>query len=129
MDMLAAVTARLAALGYSVTVADRAALPYAIAGAEDNIKGLTNQEAVPQELHRIWADMAAGLFLADKKAVGALDGCYDFSAPTKSITEGDTSVTYALSDAATAEARFDELIRRLIKPEKSLIARYRRLIW
>mgnify|MGYP000500163823 CR=1 FL=1 len=39
------------------------------------------QLEVPEGLFYVWADMAAGMFLTDKKASGALSEVYDFDAP------------------------------------------------
>lgn len=56
---------------------------------------------------------------------------FDFEAPTKSITEGDISVTFAgASDGAqSAEARFDALLATLMHPAESTLAAYRRMRW
>ena len=85
MEILAAVTARLSALGYTVAETDSAALDYNIKKAETTLKVRTNQLEVPEGLFYVWADMAAGMFLTDKKASGALSEVYDFDAPAKSI--------------------------------------------
>ena len=84
MEILAAVTARLSALGYTVTETDSAVLDYNIKKAETTLKARTNQLEVPEGLFYVWADMAAGMFLTDKKASGALSEVYDFDAPAKS---------------------------------------------
>jgi hypothetical protein len=68
MEILAAVTARLSALGYTVSETDSAALDYNIKKAETTLKARTNQLEVPEGLFYVWADMAAGMFLTDKKA-------------------------------------------------------------
>lgn len=129
MDMLAAVTARLSSLGYAVTEADKGALDYNIAKAETYLKVSTNQLAVPEGLSYVWADMAAGLFLTDKKAAGGLSDTYDFEAPAKSISEGDTSVTFAIADAGSFESQFDAMLDRMTHPDESLILAFRRLAW
>ena len=76
-------------------------------------------------------DMAAGLFLFDKKTAGQLDEGFDFTAPAKKITEGDVSVEFAGADdgSSTPEARFDKLINSLINPPAYLFARFRRFVW
>ena len=48
MEILAAVTARLSALGYTVTETDSAALDYNIKKAETTLKARTNQLEVPE---------------------------------------------------------------------------------
>ena len=129
MDILAAVTARLEALGYKVVEADSAALQYNIAKAETYLKFSTNRLEVPEDLLYVWADMAAGLFLTDKKASGGLADTYDFDAPAKSISEGDTSVTFALADNGSFEEQFDAMLDKMVHPDEELIAAFRRLVW
>lgn len=129
MDILATVITRLAALGYSVIDTDSAALEYNISKAEAQLKAETNQREVPEGLFYVWVDMAAGLFLTDKKAAGALAEVYDFDAPAKSISEGDTSVTFAIADTGSFEDQFDAMLAKMITPDPDLIIAHRRLVW
>lgn len=129
MEILAAVTARLSALGYTVTETDSAALDYNIKKAETTLKARTNQFEVPEGLFYVWADMAVGMFLTDKKASGALSEVYDFNAPAKSISEGDTSVTFAIADTGSFEDQFDAMLAKMVNPDAELIAAFRRLVW
>ncbi len=129
MEVLAAVTARLEALGYKVTEADYTAIRYQIAKAETELRVKTNRCKVPDGLFSVWVDMAAGLFLMEKKASGGLSDLYDFDAPAKSISEGDTSVTFALSDTATLEEQFDASIEKMTHPDAAMIVAFRRLTW
>lgn len=129
MEVLAAVTARLEALGYKVTEADYTAIRYQIAKAETELRVKTNRCEVPDGLFSVWVDMAAGLFLMEKKASGGLSDLYDFDAPAKSISEGDTSVTFALSDTATLEEQFDASIEKMTHPDAAMIVAFRRLTW
>ena len=129
MEVLAAVTARLEALGYKVTEADYTAIRYQIAKAETELRVKTNRCEVPDGLFSVWVDMAAGLFLLEKKAAGGLSDLYDFDAPAKSISEGDTSVTFALSDTATLEEQFDASIEKMTHPDAAMIVAFRRLTW
>lgn len=127
MDILVAVTARLEALGYTTTEADNNMLGYYIKKAEAYLKANTNQQEVPEGLFYIWADMAAGYFLADKKTVGALAEIYDFDAPAKSVSMGDTSVT--LATGATFENQFDAMLEKMVNPDMDMILAFRRLAW
>jgi len=92
-----------------------------------------NQRVLPDGLFYVHVDMVAGQFLYDKKAAGGLDGLegFDFSAPAKSITEGDVAITFAgASDgASSAEARFDALLAGLMRPPESTLAAFRRMRW
>lgn len=133
MGAYEALTTRLAMLGYKVTAEDQNALELTIGKCEKTILASINQKVLPDGLFYTLVDMAAGQFLYDKKAVGALDGLegFDFSAPAKSITEGDVSVTFASASdgVSSAEARFDTLLDSLMHPPESILAAFRRLVW
>ena len=133
MTVYEAVVLRLAMLGYEVTDNDKTGLEYLINKCEKDILADINQRVLPDGLFYVHVDMVAGQFLYDKKAAGGLDGLegFDFSAPAKSITEGDISVTFAgASDgASSAESRFDALLDRLMHPPDSVLATFRRLRW
>ena len=127
MDILDKVTKRLESLDYTVESTDEAALHYDIDKAESDLKARTNLSEVPEGLLHVWIDMAAGLFLYDKKAVGGLSESYDFAAAVKSVSEGDTSVTFG--DASTVDDQFNALLAKMINPSADIIARYRRMVW
>lgn len=120
------VRARLEALGYDLPEDEGPAVDMAVLRAECRLKALTNQREVPAGLLYVWADMAAGDHLAERKAVGGLEG-YDFSEAVKSVSEGDTSVTY--TGVASPEARFEALLARLWDPSEHILAAYRRIRW
>ena len=123
--------ARLLSLGYSLQESDLPALTLARGQAEEILRARTNRTDLPEGLFFLLMGMTAGFFLKDKKAAGALDGSLDFSAaiPAKSISEGDVSVTFAVSDAASPADVFDQMLDRMTTPPDDLIAAYRRLIW
>lgn len=128
MDIRATVESRLKSLGYEVTEADDFAIDYAIRKAEAKLKAEVNQSSVPDGLFYVWADLAAGVFLQDQKATGRLTG-FDLSAPVKSVSEGDTSVTYALADTNNPDTVFEALIKQLTTLDEFVLAAYRRLAW
>lgn len=123
------VVSRLAELGYVATDIDNTAIRRNIDKAEAQLRAETNQREVPEGLFYVWVDMAAGLFLSDKKAAGALNDVYNFSAPAKSISEGDTSVTFAIADTGSFEDQFDAMLAKMTTPDPDLIIAYRRLVW
>ena len=133
MDVYAEVVARLTMLGYKATDEDRPGLEYLIRKCRVAILSNIHHRELPDGLLYTLVDMVAGQFLFDKKAAGALDGVegFDFSAPAKSITEGDVSVTLAgASDGASnPEARFDALLDQLMHPPESILAAFRRIKW
>lgn len=128
MDIKETVTARLAGLGYTVAGADSFMIDFAVNKAEEQIKANINWSQIPEALFYVWADLAAGLFLRDKKATGQLAG-YDFEAPAKGITEGDTRVEFAISDSTSPDARFEALTTKLTTLDEAALARFRRLVW
>lgn len=133
MTVYEAVVARLAMLGYTATDDDTTGLEYQISKSEQDILNNINHKVLPEGLFYTLVDMVAGQYLYDKKAAGALgeDEGYDFSAPAKSISEGDVSITFASASdgASTAEARFDALLDDLRNPSESVLAAFRRLRW
>lgn len=118
---------------YTVTDNDETGLNFLIDKCEKDILADINQRVLPDGLFYVHVDMVAGQFLYDKKAAGGLDGLegFDFSAPAKSITEGDVAITFAgASDgASSAEARFDALLAGLMRPPESTLAAFRRMRW
>ena len=130
MTVYEAVVTRLAMLGYKVADKDKPGLDYLTGKCEKDLLANINHKELPDGLFYTLVDMVAGQFLYDKKAAGDLEG-YDFEATAKSITEGDISVTFtgASDGAATAEARFDALLAKLMQPPESTLAAYRRLRW
>lgn len=133
-DIYTDVVARLASLGYTVTATDTpdAAVTYSINRAAEYIKANINRTEIPEGLYYTYVDMAAGLFLKDKKDTGQLTGdAFDFTAPAKKIAEGDVSVEFsgASDGSSTPEARFDSLIKGFINPPQSVFAAFRRLKW
>ena len=129
MTVYEAVVSRLAMLGYTVTDADETGLKYTIRKCEAELLANINHRKLPPPLFYTLVDMVAGHFLFDKKAAGGLDGLegFDFSAPAKSITEGDVAITFA--GASSAEARFDALLAGLMRPPESTLAAFRRMRW
>lgn len=131
MDIYNDVVLRLSQFGYTVQESDVPDLNYVINRAAEKITANINRTDIPGGLHYTWVDMAAGLFLFDKKATGQLGDGFDFSAPAKKITEGDVSVEFAgVADGSfTPETRLDNLLNSLINPPTYLFARFRRLVW
>lgn len=129
MDLLAAVTARLAALGYTVTEADNWALGFVLESVTQSILNRCHLTDVPDGLTYAIVDRTAGQFLRETKAQGRLEG-FDLDAAVKQLQEGDTNITYAIGDGAkTPEARIDEVIGALLMSGEADIACFRKLAW
>lgn len=120
---------RLAMFGYIATETDASVLCYLLAQTENDIRAQCNIDKLPADLLDVVIDRTAGAFLMEKKATGQLEG-FDLDIVEKSISEGDTSVTYAAGDGSlTPEQRLDKLIADLTGRGKDRVSRYRRLVW
>jgi hypothetical protein len=104
--MIDDVTARLLSLGYTVMTADTFALTFLIDKVTNTIKNECNIDEIPDELHQVAVDMVCGEFLKAKQANGSLDESeINTEAAIKSIKEGDTQITYAISALKCANPR------------------------
>lgn len=133
MDIYNDVVIRLFQLGYDVpeSTTQNAEVIYSINRAAERIKANINCPEIPDGLRYTFVDMAAGLFLFDKKSAGQLGDGFDFTAPAKKITEGDVSVEFAgaTDGGSTPETRFDKLLDSLINPQTHIFTRFRRVVW
>lgn len=116
----------LAAMGVEV---QEGMLLMATGRASERLLNLTNQQKIPEGLCGAAAEMAVGEYLGMMKNLGQLDG-FDLEAAVKQITEGDTSVTFAVGEGSqTPEQRLDRLIAGLLEGRKDELYRYRRFVW
>ena len=123
MDIKTDVVTRLKGFGYTVVTEDDPLIDYMISKVEQELKNLTNLNEVPTGLKYEWADAVCGEFLSMKMATGKLE---NISQIVKSISEGDTSVTY--SEKMTPEAQFLVCLESL-KIDMSAVIRYRVMTW
>ena len=116
---------RLKSLGYTVTAEDGFGLMFVIDKVTNIIKNDCNISEIPDGLYHIAVDMVCGEFLLVKKQGGQLA---DFNAESaiKQISQGDTSITYAVSEGT---AGIDGLISLLMNKDRSQFATYRRFKW
>ena len=135
MAMIDDVKARLESMGYEVDEetgsTDLFLINFMIQKTEAHIKNSCNISSIPDGLYQIAVDMACGNFLYEKKAVDAdsLTG-FDLDAAVKQISEGDTSITYALGEGSTTpEARLDAFIAYLIGYGEKDFVTYRCMTW
>lgn len=120
------VAARLALLGYTVTEDDRGGVEFSIARATERLKATLNLAEIPDGLFYTHIDVAAGLYLQDKRAAASGESTGGgTTAPIKSIAEGDVKIEYATESASNSEA----LIARLVTIPPDILAKYRRLAW
>lgn len=113
-------------LGYTCTESDIEFIDVLINKVASDIKAVTNTSDVPEEMHMDHVFAVAGELLMIKKGSGKLElSALSFDG-IKSITEGDTSVTYA--DNETDEGKFNGLIAYLTNWHQKAIS-FRKLVW
>lgn len=95
---------------------------------EDEIKSFTHLQELPKELNKVGAYRAVGRVLSDLKSSGKLDEVA-IERTVKSISEGDTSITYALTDSDSAETRFSAMIDGMKGYGMDILRSHRRLRW
>lgn len=118
---------RLKDFGYKYDeVEESHALEFAISKASWSVLNDTNCDVIPEGLLNIAIDMACAEFLLLQKGFGKLTDIV-FESVAKSISEGDTSVTFV--DGATPEQKFDAAVGHLLTGHKGEFARYRKLVW
>ena len=119
---------RLAELGYEVTEGDEAAILFAACRTEEKIKNACNTAEIPEGLRYKAVDMACGEFLNAKKATGQLT---EYAAVgerlVKTVSEGDTTVTY--QDGTAAEDISVFISGLCCAASDAEFARYRKLVW
>lgn len=123
--MLQKVIIRLADMGYMVSDDDTAALTFLIGKTEEHIKNYCNIEEVPAELEHAEIDAVAAEFLSNMAMYGGLDGTAIKLSKVTSVTEGDTSVSYADDGVNTVNA-WCETSRRVLELD---MLPFRRLRW
>ena len=132
MDVYEAVVSRLAMLGYQATEQDKPAIDYLTGKCRVTLLASIHHKDVPDGLIYTLVDMVAGSFLQDKLAAGRLEiEGMDFSTDTKSITEGDVSVTFAGANDGTSspEGRFLATLDGMVHPSEKIMGAFRRLKW
>lgn len=118
---------RLLGLGFSVD--DRNLLSFCVQKTETHIRSFCNIQEIPDKLHHVAVDMAAGTYLESLKDAGRLTG-FDYSMPIKSLKEGDTNVEFAISSGGlTAEQRMEKLIDGLLHGGREVLLSCRRVAW
>lgn len=118
---------RLEWLGYVVSESDEVALQFCIDRTEEHIKNVCNLDELPDELKYKAVDMVCGVFLGNLSELNRLEGyAAEDNRLIKSITEGDTTVTY--QDSEDRSAGIKALISGL-KGDESELYSFRRLRW
>lgn len=117
---------RLASFG--CTAPDEWAVQFCIDKAENHIKNQINRTDIPAELAEVLTDRACGEYLQAAFAAGKLElESLDLTNAVQSVSEGDTSVTFA-SDSSDS-ARLTALINRLLSTGEDDLLCFRKLRW
>ena len=126
----------LTSLGLSVA-ADDPMLRICYEAAAERLRNYTNQTVVPDGLQMSIVYLVVAEYLKYAKGVNKLvdavgNPIIDYSAVAKSVSEGDTSVTYAVGSkegASTPEQRLDAFIDQLTAHVAHEAIKYRKLVW
>lgn len=116
---------RLNAYGYDVTEADKVILAMIVGSTTAHINATTNLDEIPEGLTEQTIDAIVAHFLRSKKITNP--ETFNFEKMVKSISEGDTSVTY--DGEKSAEERLDEWIESMITRLDDDMFKYRVLTW
>lgn len=93
-----------------------------------NYCNLESADQLPDILTKRTIDRICAEFLFFKKNCGQLVD-FDYDRVVKSIEQGDTKVTFALSEASTDESRFDDFVNYLTKGYDKWLAKHRVIKW
>lgn len=124
---------RLESIGFPVSndpsSFDETLLAFAIEKVTNHILVRTNLKEIPDKLTNVAIDMVVGEFLHSKHSTGQLDlSQFNFEAVTKQVQDGDTTVTFAVSDSYSPEALFFSFLERMKHGEVKW-SDYRVLTW
>lgn len=126
--LIEVVLKRLVSFGYTPTKDDDFSIAFGIQKVQSHIQNVTNQEIVPEGLFEVATDMVCGEFLNVKYLSGKLEmDNLDFEGIVKSVTEGDTSVTFEVS--GQDEDKFRKLIAWLMDGKGCDLLCYRKMRW
>ena len=117
-------------LGVDVTCQDLL-LDFILQNVTAHILNITNQTSIPEQLIPTAIYQVVGEYLKLKKDSGNVDSFQiNFDAAVSSISEGDTSVSFATGNGnLTPEQRLDNLIQYLLGSKEDDLYCYRKLKW
>lgn len=120
--MITDIKTRLETLGYVAKPEDDAFIAFVLEKTNERIKIFTNQSAIPDELKFEIVDAVCGEIMLAKLANGGLD----VERAVQSISEGDTSVTFANgSDSASILKRYYEGLGL----DNTKLVKFRVMVW
>lgn len=126
------VVSRLSSFGYDLQPGDQQKIEYSISLVSEYIKNFCNIYGdLPERLKYYTIDKICGDFLKSKLLTGNLQfSDINFSSPVvKGITEGDSSVSFAVDKSQTPAQMLTSFIDNLLAFDKNILYRFRRLEW
>lgn len=108
---------------YKIPDTDTSLIRYLWNATATELKTMTNQETLPEELNSMHVRMTAGRYIRSR--IADMSG-EEGTRVVSSITEG--KVTVQLTGQSTAE-RLSSLANAVLSPDKELIACFRKLRW
>lgn len=126
------VVSRLSSFGYDLQPGDQQKIEYSISLVSEYIKNFCNIYGdLPERLKYYTVDKICGDFLKSKLLTGNLQFAdINFSSPVvKSITEGDSSVSFAVDKSQTPAQMLTSFIDNLLAFDKNILYRFRRFEW
>lgn len=126
--LIETVLQRLVSFGCDPTKDDVFSIAFGIQKVQNHILNMTNQETIPDGLFEVSVDMVCGEFLNVKYLSGKLEmDNLDFDGIVKSVSEGDTSVTFETN--GQDEDKFRQLIAWLMNGKGCDLLCYRKMRW
>ena len=116
------------ALGLTQDSAREARAACALSTAIARVKNLTNLTDLPEGLDHVVIRVAAGEYL-DMAFLGGLVPGESLPSLVKELKEGDTTVSFAVSDGASGAQQLSRIVDGLKNGYMDEIYRYRRLLW
>lgn len=126
------VVSRLLSFGYQLQDGDNDKINYSCRLVSEYIHNFCNiYGPLPKRLTFYTVDKICGDFLKTKLMTGNLSfNDIDFNAPAvKSLTEGDSSASFAVDSSTNPAKRCANFIDLLSAPDKNILYRFRRLEW
>ncbi|MDR1754116.1 MAG: hypothetical protein LBR74_04325 [Eubacterium sp.] len=129
--MADAILSLLMLIGYDYEKDDGKVILALIEKVKYDIMGFCNIFEIPDELSQVVLYRVLGEFITVKKNCGQTKGfkALNFEPILSQISEGDTSVSYYVKGAYSAERRISLLATALSTYGKDKVIKFRRFIW
>ena len=126
--LIEAILQRLVSFGCTPTKDDVFPIAFGIQKVHNHILNMTNQTSVPEGLFEVNVDMVCGEVLNGNYLSGKLEmDNLDFGGIVNSVSEGDTSVTFA--SGGQDEEKFRQIVSWLMTGKGCDLTCYRKMQW